>query len=854
MTPGVVGHGGVLEEQRLERQMGCMAGFLHLFDRHQILAGRRRYSTRSLPTYSATGSTSPSASSVASSASLFMESHPPSRPLEPRPSSPERSSVSETPARRSLLLPLTVFEVADGARTTWRIRDSPRLSLDSRAVVDARGKLRPREIRTAVPVTPGNQSDASDAGEEQRRSPSVVVRLMGLNSLPSSGGAGGAEQDGAELRRSASESQVRRDPSSYGFADAGSFHKPSPQGEATPISAEEFFKTVNLARFRLNDAKKAKPASRSTLLQPLQRKIFFDAEDFFPEPKRSAALYCEIEKRLRMRGIDDPAKNLETLKQILEAVQLKGLLHSKPSYHHVIDRRNLTYDHESPIVVMKPTSRSPRRPSSETPPPRSGAACKSAGPVRRERAAVERTTKEGNERKYRAPISPESPSSAVHRRPLNAATQKSAQPQRRVSTVGSPKSSPKRVGSDPLAVRSPRSRRPTSASPAEEKVHAPAADDSSNSLSESSVSASSQLDLEVQQPIPSAPTQSSSMSWNFEFVMTRTVDDHLMQRSRAEECRSGASLLERCDKLLHSIAAFTAADQQPSPVSVLDSSSYFGDDGGSPSPSPLAKRSIYFKGKKDQQNSSAPLTGLRLMGPKSDLKPTASSCFESVVAFANIDAILSADQPAADEWEELEWSPPASTNHGDADGGPDAVDHDYAYVRDVVRARRRYGDVSDAVYAALEKGCRRRRAGDATKAARLHCRLVFDTVAEILDRKRRVSPWEAFSSPPAAGGGGDVEADEEEALLRQVWAEVRRIREQVAETDDQDAVACCAVRKDMAGGLAADRWDRHAAEMSDAVRQIERQIFKDLVADTIRDLAAGVPESRPLLPRRKLVF
>ncbi|CAL9174386.1 unnamed protein product [Musa hybrid cultivar] len=807
MTPGVVGHGGILEEPRLERQMGCMAGFLHLFDRHQILAGRRRYSTRSLPTSSAAGSRSPSESSVASSASLFMESHLPSRPLEPRPSSPERSSVSETPARRSLPLPLPIFEVADGARTTWRIRDSPRLSLDSRAVVDARGKLRPREIRTAVPVTPGGQSDASDAGEEQRRSPSVVVRLMGLNSLPSSGSAGGAELDGAELRRSASESRVRRDPSSYGFADAGSFHKPSPQAEATPISAEEFFKTVNPARFRLNDAKKAKPAARSTLLQPLQRKIFFDAEDFFPEPKRSAALYCEIEKRLRMRGIDEPAKDLETLKQILEAVQLKGLLHSNLSDHHVIDRRNLTYDHEgrihrdSPIVVMKPTSRSPRRPSSEPPPPRSGAACKSAGPVRRERAAVERTIKEGKERKYRAPISPESPSSAVHRRPLNAAAQKSAQPQRRVSTVGSPKSSPKRVGSDPLAVRSPRSRRPTSASPAEEKVHAPAEDDSSTSLSESSISASSQLDLEVQQPFPSPPTQSRNVSWSFEFVVTRTVDDHLMQRSRAEECRSGASLLERCDKLLHSIAAFTAADQQPSPVSVLDSSSYLGDD-GSPSPSPLAKRSIYFK-----------------------------------------------DQLAADEWEELEWSPPASTNHGDADGGPDAVDHDYAYVHDVVRACRRYGDVSDDVYAVLEKGCRRRRAGDATKAARLHRRLLFDTVVEILDRKRRVSPWEAFSSPPAGGGG----EGEEEALLRQVWAEVRRIREQVAE-DDQDAVACCAVRKDMAGGLAADGWARHAAEMSDAIRQIERQIFKDLVGDTIHDLAAGVPESRPILPRRKLVF
>ena len=65
--------------------------------------------------------------------------------------------------------------------------------------------------------------------------------------------------------------------------------------------------------------------------------------------------------------------------------------------------------------------------------------------------------------------------------------------------------------------------------------------------------------------------------------------------------RSGRSLLERCDKLLQGIAAFTeaerdtAADQQPSPVSVVDSSSYLGEEG---SPWPLAKRSIDFKGKR----------------------------------------------------------------------------------------------------------------------------------------------------------------------------------------------------------------------------------------------------------------
>lgn len=54
----------------------------------------------------------------------------------------------------------------------------------------------------------------------------------------------------------------------------------------------------------------------------------------------------------------------------------------------------------------------------------------------------------------------------------------------------------------------------------------------------------------------------------------------------------GRSLLERCDKLLHSIAEMTASELQPSPVSVLDSSFYKDES----SPSPVMKRSIDFKG------------------------------------------------------------------------------------------------------------------------------------------------------------------------------------------------------------------------------------------------------------------
>ena len=58
-----------------------------------------------------------------------------------------------------------------------------------------------------------------------------------------------------------------------------------------------------------------------------------------------------------------------------------------------------------------------------------------------------------------------------------------------------------------------------------------------------------------------------------------------------EEYKGGRSLLERCDKLLHSILEMTATESQPSPVSVLDSSFY-----ESSSPSPIMKRSIDFTG------------------------------------------------------------------------------------------------------------------------------------------------------------------------------------------------------------------------------------------------------------------
>ncbi|PKI52838.1 hypothetical protein CRG98_026786 [Punica granatum] len=44
-----------------------------------------------------------------------------------------------------------------------------------------------------------------------------------------------------------------------------------------------------------------------------QRKSFYDSTDFFSEPtKRSASIFEDIDRRLRIRGIDEPSKDLET--------------------------------------------------------------------------------------------------------------------------------------------------------------------------------------------------------------------------------------------------------------------------------------------------------------------------------------------------------------------------------------------------------------------------------------------------------------------------------------------------------------------------------------------------------------
>ncbi|CAN1291661.1 Protein LONGIFOLIA 2 [Linum perenne] len=753
-------------DKRIHKQMGCMSGFLQIFDRNQLLAGKRTYSAKRLPPPAVTVFSVDLEKPIGSQSKISpdTEKQCETRSTMPSPdhkfkqsSTPEVLAPAVTPSKSPLHVP--VIEATKSS--PWKFgKETPRLSLDSRATVDAKGRLRPRELRTNAAInrqTKTGGQDLDDNEKRHNRSSSVIAKLMGLELLPKLDPEPAEKQP--ELRRSASESRANRDLPQYRFIDGVNFQlKQSSQSQQNVQSCNTKNNTVRngAAKKQLGIQKEYNAVRHSrvetaTRQQPNraiaagQRKSFYNSADFFPEPKHQQAIsiYGEIEKRLRMRGIDEPSKDLETLKQILEALQLKGLLHSKKSQtkSQVNSRRSFE---DSPIVVMKPArstspvSRPAGRIGSDSPPAsfraRAGHRRDSswsneslpAMSPRRDRPESEQNARARGRTCSSPTRSENGAKSPVRRRPLSVEMQRrignESVEQRRVSPVQSPKIGTRRSGADQNSNQSPRNRR----RPAEirrkddSKVYNAAAEDESSTVSESSFSANSQ--------------------------------------SEAEEHKDGRNILDRCDKLLHSIAEMTAAtaDLQPSPVSVLDSSSFYKDES---SPSPVMKRNVDFKG--------------QLAESEDDM-----------------------------------WSP-ASTESDDGE---------FTYVSDVLRASSYLPGDSD-VFLMLEKQ-QYLRGKDTSMVSRLQRRLTFDTINEILKKKRELPPWKA----------GD------ETSLNQIWLEFQRLQVRDSSEEDLFEVICGVLKKDLAGD-AVNGWEDCHMEMSEVVLDIERLVFKDLIGETIRDLA-----------------
>ncbi|KAJ0621073.1 putative protein LONGIFOLIA [Helianthus annuus] len=746
-------------EKQIEKQIGCMSGFLHIFDRQQILTGKRIYSTKRLPSSTGADASPESVKSVKSvkfvHSNAIRETEKPVVKAEPDvtvPESPDRFQRSPaansnvfpatTPPRSPL--PLPIFEMKEGSmKNSWKFcKEMPRLSLDSRATVDSKGSLCAKEI----------QRTNDESYDKQRRSPSVIARLMGLDQLPSSSSDSVSSPETVkkpELRRSASESRVSRD----------LFH--SRFIECNNSQSGRVMESMKYSRNQKNEAPKA-----SQWRSPQQRRSFFDTADVFPEPKQTnVPVYVDSEKSLKLRGIDEQAKDLETLKHILEALQFKGLLHcNRPLTRD--SQRNFVYDpsflsDEVNTGHMKPW-RSPgpnRRYSSEISP--------SASP-RKDRGVVDRSGRSP----VRARNSPNSKSgnTIVKRKPLTIETERrihESSDSRRNSPINSPKLTPKRSGnrSDHYSVtnHSPRSNRSTETVYSKHKVvRNLLIEDESSSFSESSGSTTSQSDLE---------------------------------RSKLEENREGKSLLARCDKLLHSIAEMNSITEShtsfnsviPSPVSVLDSAF---DKDESSSPSPVMKRSIDFK-----------------------------------------DLTVDLEE---DIWRSV-ISPASSTK--DDEFLFIADDSDFTYISEILRALKYVSDDSSVFYF-LEKQQKARNSleNDTTRCSKLRRKLVFDAVNEIIDRNRELPPWKLTESNDS---------------VNQICLEFQKIREPETAENLLDLI-CTLLKKDLAGN---NVWSDQPVEVSEAVLYIERLIFKDLVSETIRDLAEFAGKtSMVFAPRRKLVF
>ena len=122
------------------------------------------------------------------------------------------------------------------------------------------------------------------------------------------------------------------------------------------------------------------------------------------------------------------------------------------------------------------------------------------------------------------------------------------------------------------------------------------------------------------------------------------------------------------------------------------------------------------------------------------------------------------------------------------------------------------------IFLLLEK-LQYREGKDTSKVSRLQRRLIFDTINETLYRNRQLPPWKPNSWTSSAS-------------LQQIssefqWIQVRDDLEDMFEV----------LRKDLVMGDTIGGWVDCPIEISETVLDIERLILKDLIGETIGDLA-----------------
>lgn len=218
------------------------------------------------------------------------------------------------------------FESRDTIRSAPKFKDFPRLSLDSRdsSIRGSKSVSNPTRLSRNLhgsDCSSENSTDPPQPSRSRKHPPSVVAKLMGLEALPGSPLASDAQLRGdpfvsslddtssiRAIRTSDSPRNTLKGPTSPRWKNTDLVMKPIPNSKIP----------VEVAPWRQPDGNRAinKPALKHT-------KGLAGSSNHIP------SVYSEIEKRLEDLEFNQSGKDLRALKQILDAMQSKGLLDTR---------------------------------------------------------------------------------------------------------------------------------------------------------------------------------------------------------------------------------------------------------------------------------------------------------------------------------------------------------------------------------------------------------------------------------------------------------------------------------------------------------------------------------------------
>ncbi|XP_057952139.1 protein LONGIFOLIA 1 isoform X2 [Malania oleifera] len=249
------------------------------------------------------------------------------------------------------------YDGRDTFKSTPKLKELPRLSLDSREV-SMRGSI--NSVSKSNFFSRNLQRDLQQMSGTQRRPPGVVARLMGLEALPDSRSvtddcemgmtnACPIDQDCDTFSRSSK----ANDPIQILNSPKNSWKDPrwkNSNSVMRPISNSKFPIEPAPWRRQINgDRVSQKPQSRHP-------KGPSRVPNSFP------SVYNEIEKRLRDLEFKHSGKDLIALKQILEAMQAKMLLETsrEEQVSNFVTQRDCIIPNQNPRLVGQRSSQNDR--------------------------------------------------------------------------------------------------------------------------------------------------------------------------------------------------------------------------------------------------------------------------------------------------------------------------------------------------------------------------------------------------------------------------------------------------------------------------------------------------------------